>query len=130
MAKIHSFILAIHYNRSSLTFFMMVLANHEMLRKPKITHFELGRCFGGRKQKVFEFQIAIDNTLGMNVPHRRKHLLHESCTLRFRIVKVGLYIEAIKQIATMTEFLHNIDFVGAFVDLLDADDIRVVKLAL
>jgi hypothetical protein len=107
-----------------------MLAQHKMLGKSKINHFEFGRCFRGRKQKVFELQIAMNDTLGMKIPHRRQHLLDESRTLRFCIVKVGLYIETIKQIATVTEFLHNIDFVGAFVHLLDADDIRVVQLTL
>jgi hypothetical protein len=111
-----------------LTFFVMMLAQQKMLGQTEINHFELGLWFDGRKQKIFELQIAVNDTFGMQIAHGRQHLLDEARTLRFGIVIIGLFVETIEQIAPVAEFLDNIDFVGAFVDFVNPHNVGMIEL--
>jgi hypothetical protein len=106
----------------------MMLPQQEMLGQSKINHFELGLWFHGRKQEVFELQIAVNNTFTVKVSNRTQHLLDQARTLRFGIVIIGLFVEAIEQIPAVTQLLDNIDFVGAFVHFVNPHNIGMIQL--
>ena len=71
----------------------------------------------------------MDNALGMDVPDRAQHLLHQACALGLGVVIVGLLIETIEKLATQTQFLDKVDFGVGLVHLLKTDDVGVIELA-
>mmetsp|Transcript_1593 Transcript_1593/g.3420 ORF Transcript_1593/g.3420 Transcript_1593/m.3420 type:complete len:272 (-) Transcript_1593:380-1195(-) len=100
-----------------------------MLAQTKIDHLEFGIGSARRKQKVFQLQIAVDDPLGVEVPHRTEHLLDQSRALRLGVVVIGLLVQAVKELSPQTQFLDQVDFRVALVDLFQSHNIGVVQLA-
>ena len=105
--------------------FREFFTRHKVLADTEINHFELRLPFGG-KQKVLELQIAVQDTLGVQIPDRTQHLLHKSGTFAFRVVVVGLFIETIKQFPSETKLLYQIDLRVTLVHFLQPNNVRVV----
>jgi hypothetical protein len=70
------------------------------------------RPFHGRNKSFREFQITMNDTLRMQIARKTAF---EVLTSRAHCASV-LFVEAIEQIAAVTQFLDNIDFAGTFVD--------------
>ena len=73
-------------------------------------------------------RTSVDDSFGMQVANRRQHLLDQSGTLGFRVMIIGLFVQAIEKLSAETQLLYNIYFIGGFIHLFDADNVGMIKL--
>mmetsp|Transcript_21975 Transcript_21975/g.36369 ORF Transcript_21975/g.36369 Transcript_21975/m.36369 type:complete len:244 (+) Transcript_21975:2813-3544(+) len=135
-------------NRPTITSFIVLASNHlrgdsvrspnglivyftefEMLAQTKINHLQLRIGAGRGEKKVFELEITVNDSLGVQIPHCTQHLFDQSSTLSFRVMVVRLLIQSIKQLSAKAKFLDEVNFIVAFVHFFEANNVWMIKLA-
>mmetsp|Transcript_11202 Transcript_11202/g.23601 ORF Transcript_11202/g.23601 Transcript_11202/m.23601 type:complete len:233 (-) Transcript_11202:570-1268(-) len=99
-----------------------------MLTQTEINHLQFAIRIYIREEEILQFQIAVNDSLEMNVSNGAEHLLDESGTLGLGVVVVGLFVEAIEQFSTLAYLLNKIDFGVRFVDFFETDNVGMIQL--
>jgi hypothetical protein len=63
-----------------------IATDHAAFRQAEVRDFDVDVVGGADKENVFRLQVAMDDTLGVQVLHGLKQLLHQELRVRFGIM--------------------------------------------
>lgn len=94
----------------------------ETVGKAKIRDYNIAVAV---KEKVFEFQISVDDFLLVNVPNTRNELGEELCSISF--FEISVCKDVVEEFSTRSIFKDDTDVFVGFDNIVKTHDVGMFK---